>query len=112
MGKDKRLILYLFTRSAPEADGYLISVANRRDKLLTEIVILDTEKIAQGPIAIIELPFRLRAGIHGSWVMGSDLPRDQDLCDMHGISEEVKKEFGRPASGTNGQAHQTMNGGI
>jgi hypothetical protein len=89
---------------APEADGYLISVANRRDKLLTEIVILDTDKIAQGPIAIIELPFRLRAGIHGSWVMGSDLPQEQDLCDMHRISDEVKQEFGKAFSGTNGHA--------
>lgn len=103
--------MYRFACSAPEADGYLISVANRRDKLLTEIIILDTEKIAQGPIAIIELPFRLRAGIHGSWVMGRDLPQEQELCDMHGISEEVRKEFGKPVSGTNGHSHQTVNGG-
>ncbi|POS71000.1 carotenoid oxygenase-1 [Diaporthe helianthi] len=96
--------------NAPEADGYLISVANRRDKLLTEIIILDTDKIAQGPIAIIELPFRLRAGIHGSWVMGSDLPQEKDLCDMHRISEEVKQEFGRSASATNGQG-RVENGG-
>lgn len=78
--------------------------------MLTEIVILDTDKIALGPIAIIELPFRLRAGIHGSWVMGSDLPREQDLCDMHRISEDVKKEFGKPVSGTNGQG-RVLNGG-
>lgn len=110
--KGLRLIIFLAARAAPEADGYLISVANRRDKLLTEIVVLDTAKIAQGPIAIIELPFRLRAGIHGSWVMGSDLPREQDLCDMHGISEKVKKEFGKPVTATNGQGHHDANGGI
>lgn len=85
-------------------------MANRRDKLLTEIIILDTDKIAQGPVAIIELPFRLRAGIHGSWVMGSDLPQEKDLCDMHRISEEVKKEFGKPVSATNGQGN-IVNGG-
>lgn len=103
--------MMILSRVAPEADGYLISVANRRDKLLTEIVILDTEKISQGPIAIIELPFRLRAGIHGSWVMGSDLPQEKDLCDMHRISEEVKKEFGKPASAANGQGNSVVNGG-
>ncbi|KUI69650.1 Lignostilbene-alpha,beta-dioxygenase isozyme I [Cytospora mali] len=93
---------------APEADGYVISVANRKDKMLTEIIILDTGKIAQGPIAIIELPFRLRAGIHGSWVMGNDLPEDKDFCDMHGIGEDVKREFGRSAAqskGSNGNAN-------
>lgn len=83
-----------FLELAPEADGYLISVANRRDKMLTEIVILDTAYIPLGPIAIIELPFRLRAGIHGSWVMSKDLPGSKDLCDMSGVTEELKKEFG------------------
>lgn len=89
----------------------MISVANRRDKLLTEIVILDTAKMAEGPIAIIELPFRLRAGIHGSWVMAKDLPGDEDLCDMHGVTEEVRKEFSRPrktSNQTNG--HSGLNG--
>lgn len=87
---------------APEADGYVISIANRRDKMLTEIVILDTAQFSQGPIAVIELPFRLRAGVHGSWVMGTDLPADKDLCDMHGVTEEIRKEFG-PASTRNGE---------
>lgn len=105
-----RQLIVILPRVAAEADGYLISVANRRDKLLTEIVILDTEKIAQGPIAIIELPFRLRAGIHGSWVMGSELPQEKDLCDMHRISEEVKKEFGKPVSARDGQG-SPVNGG-
>lgn len=73
--------------------------------MLTEIVILDTAKIADGPIAIIELPFRLRAGIHGSWVMGKDLPEDVDLCDMHGVTDEIKREFGRADTRTNGGAH-------
>lgn len=72
--------------------------------MLTEIVILDTAKFSEGPIAIIELPFRLRAGVHGSWVMGKDLPEDKDLCDMHGVTDEIKKEFGR-ASPRNGASN-------
>lgn len=88
---------------APEADGYLISVANRRDKMLTEIIILDTANIPSGPIAIIELPFRLRAGIHGSWVMSKDLTEGKDLCDMSGVTEEIKKDFGRKVVHANGK---------
>jgi hypothetical protein len=60
--------------------------------MLTNIVVLDTTSIAIGPVAIIELPFRLRSGIHGSWVEHSDLP-EGDLCDSHGISDEIKAEF-------------------
>lgn len=88
----------------------MISVANRRDKLLTEIVILDTEKISEGPIAIIELPFRLRAGVHGSWVMAKDLPEDKELCDMSGVSDELKKEFGRTDHHVNTTNGNTTNG--
>lgn len=77
--------------------------------MLTEIVILDTAKMAEGPVAIIELPFRLRAGIHGSWVMAKDLPEDKDLCDMSGVTDELKREFSRDGrhapGGTNGKVN-------
>jgi Retinal pigment epithelial membrane protein len=79
--------------TAPEADGYIISIANKKDKMLTDIVILDTAKLTEGPVAIIELPFRLRNGIHGSWVHANDLLPKKDLCDMHNISTEVRTEF-------------------
>lgn len=61
--------------------------------MLTDIAILDTANLAKGPIAIIELPFRLRGGIHGSWVEDKDIIPG-DFCDMHGVSNEVKVEFG------------------
>lgn len=47
---------------ALEADGFIISIVNRPEKMLTDIGILDTEHIAKGSIAPIELPFRLRTG--------------------------------------------------
>lgn len=81
-----------------------MSIANSHDKMLTDIVILDTANLPAGPVAIIELPFRLRNGIHGSWVQGKDLPEDKELCDMHGISAEVLAEFG-PKKATNGTSH-------
>ena len=71
----------------------MITIANRRDTSLSCILILDAEKIEAGPVAVIELPFRLRNGIHGSWVDGSDLLGDKDLCDMHGVTDEMRKEF-------------------
>lgn len=74
--------------------------------MLSEIVILDTANMPAGPVAIIELPFRLRNGIHGSWVMGKDLPEGKDLCDMSGVTEEMKKEYGRNVVHANGE-HKT-----
>jgi len=78
---------------APEGDGWLITVANRRDVKLSCILILDTATLEDGPIAIVELPFRLRAGIHGSWVPASEFADRRDLCDMDGITPEMRDEF-------------------
>lgn len=49
--------------------------------------------IEEGPIAIVELPFRLRAGIHGSWVPASDFEERKDLCDMSGITPQMRQEY-------------------
>ena len=50
--------------------------------------------MAKGPVAVIELPFRLRNGVHGSWVDGKDLLEHKDLCDMNGITTEIAAKFG------------------
>ena len=80
--------------SAPEGDGYALSVVNRRDTMLSQVVVVDTAKVAEGPGAIIELPFRLRSGIHGTWVMADELATDKDLCDMTGVTDDMKKSLG------------------
>lgn len=78
---------------APEGDGFLLTMANRHDIMLSSILILDTANIPAGPVAIIELPFRLRNGIHGSWVPAENFPERKDLCDMHGVTDEILQEF-------------------
>lgn len=88
--------------------------------MLSQVVVVDTAKMAEGPIAIIELPFRLRSGIHGTWVMADELATDKDLCDMTGVTDEMRKDFGKPSLnrmvGTNGNTHedgaQVQNGGV
>ncbi|KAK1477282.1 hypothetical protein CTAM01_15206 [Colletotrichum tamarilloi] len=78
---------------AAEGDGFLVTIANRRDVRLSCILILDAKDIESGPVAIIELPFRLRNGIHGSWVPRSDMLHDKDLCDMSGVTTEIRQKF-------------------
>lgn len=61
--------------------------------MLTCILILDSAKIEEGPVAIIELPFRLRLGIHGSWVGGDQFAERKELCDMEGVTDDIRREF-------------------
>ena len=47
-------------------------VVERRDKNINSLVFLDTQDF-QNPIAIAELPMRLRSQIHGNWVDAQEL---------------------------------------
>jgi carotenoid cleavage dioxygenase len=54
---------------AAEGDGFLLSVLTQcADEMRTELVVLDAQRIADGPVATIRMPFRLRAAVHGCWV--------------------------------------------
>lgn len=60
------------------------------------MVILDTATLENGPIGIVNLPFRLRLGAHGSWVPEKKLPEKHGgLCDMTGVSHELLRTFNR-----------------
>lgn len=55
--------------SAAEGDGFLLSVLTRcEDEMRSELAVLDAQRIAEGPIATVRMPFRLRAAVHGCWV--------------------------------------------
>jgi carotenoid cleavage dioxygenase len=59
---------------APEGDGYLLSVLTLLDgEMRTELAVLDAQRIADGPIARVKMPFRLRGAIHGNWVSADAL---------------------------------------
>ncbi|WP_217567261.1 carotenoid oxygenase family protein [Streptomyces sp. GbtcB7] len=53
---------------APEGDGYLLMLANRWDTMLNELLVLDTERLEDGPVATAKLPFRVHFAFHGCWV--------------------------------------------
>ena len=63
---------------AAEGEGYLIGVANDHAQMKSELVILDAQHLAQGPIARVKLPFRLHMQVHGCWVSARELPFDFD----------------------------------
>ena len=62
-------------KGAAEADGYIVGVAsNQRENGRADLLILDTQDISAGPIAIVRLPYRVPAQVHGFWVPGHELP--------------------------------------
>ena len=61
--------------TAEEGDGYLLTVGTRIREMRTDVFLLDARRIADGPIATLHLPLRLRPGYHGSWAQRSEITR-------------------------------------
>lgn len=57
-----------------EGDGYVMAVASNYESMTSDLVIADAERIEEGIIATVKLPFRLRSGTHTNWFPQSILP--------------------------------------
>jgi carotenoid cleavage dioxygenase-like enzyme len=57
-----------------EGDGYIMAIASNYQSMTSDLVIADAQKIEEGIIATVKLPFRLRSGTHTNWFPASDLP--------------------------------------
>jgi carotenoid cleavage dioxygenase len=61
--------------NAREGEGYLMAVkTNNSQNGRGDLVIMDAERLAEGPIATVMLPIRATGQIHGWWVPESQLP--------------------------------------
>jgi carotenoid cleavage dioxygenase len=61
------------TKHAPEGDGWIVQICNRLDEQRSDLLLFDALEIANGPIATINIPIRMRFGLHGNWVEAADI---------------------------------------
>lgn len=57
---------------AKEGDGFVIFLVNNYGMMSSELHLVDTNNFEKA-VAVVLLPIRLRAGLHGNWVHGQDL---------------------------------------
>jgi carotenoid cleavage dioxygenase-like enzyme len=60
--------------STEEGDGYILGVASNFAEMRSELVICDAQRLAEGEIARVVLPFRAASQVHGTWVDSTELP--------------------------------------
>lgn len=63
------------SNEAEEGDGFLMALVNNYSTMSSELHIIDTKNFTEAT-AIVYLPIRLRAGLHGNWVDASELKED------------------------------------
>lgn len=57
-----------------EGEGYLMGVANNYAEARSELVIADAERLGEGDIARVIMPFKLSGQVHGVWACADELP--------------------------------------
>jgi len=63
------------SKDAPEGSGYLMGLATRlTEGGRSDLVILDAEHLADGPVATVHLPMRAPGQVHGWWVPEWQMP--------------------------------------
>lgn len=61
-------------RSGREGDGYLVGVVSNYAEMRSEMVIVDAQRLGEGELARVILPFRISSQVHGVWASASELP--------------------------------------
>lgn len=61
-------------KDSAEGDGYLIGVASNFAEMRSELVIADAQRLEEGDVARVILPFRATLQVHGRWVNEDELP--------------------------------------
>jgi len=61
-------------KGGAEGEGYIVGVADNLAERRAELVIADAQRLADGDIARVLLPFRLSPQVHGVWAGADELP--------------------------------------
>ena len=60
-------------RGTSEGEGYLIGVVSNYAEMRSELVIADAQRLSEGDVARVILPFRLNQQVHCVWANASEL---------------------------------------
>jgi carotenoid cleavage dioxygenase len=63
--------------STAEGDGYLMGVASNYAEMCSELHIVDAQRMEEGAVAVVRLPFRLRSGTHVNWFSAAEIAEQQ-----------------------------------
>lgn len=66
-------VTFIPRKGGDEGDGYLVGVASNYAEQRSELVVVDAQRMSEGDIARVILPFRLSSQVHGVWASAEEL---------------------------------------
>ncbi|KAF3763849.1 carotenoid oxygenase [Cryphonectria parasitica EP155] len=97
--------------SSEEGEGYLIALMNHLDVLRNDVAIFDAQNLAQGPLAVLHLPLKLKLGLHGNFVDHRDIEAWQRQRDAETGQVGPVKIATEPLPWQKDRASAVVNGG-
>jgi carotenoid cleavage dioxygenase-like enzyme len=67
-------VTFVPRKGGAEGEGYLVGVASNYAEARSELVILDAQRMGEGDLARVILPFKLSSQVHGVWASVDELP--------------------------------------
>jgi len=67
-------VCFVPRKNGAEGEGYIMGVASNYAEMRSELIIADAQRLEEGDVARVILPFRATAQVHGRWVDESELP--------------------------------------
>jgi carotenoid cleavage dioxygenase-like enzyme len=64
-------VVFARAEGGPPEQGYYVTFRTDLETLRSDWVVLDAADVAAGPVATVELPFRVPSGLHGNWFSAS-----------------------------------------
>jgi carotenoid cleavage dioxygenase-like enzyme len=61
------------SKDGPEGDGWIVQICNRLEEHRSDLLLFDALEIEKGPIATINIPIRMRFGLHGNWADADEI---------------------------------------
>ncbi len=61
------------SKDSPEGDGWIVQVCNRMAEHRSDLLVFDALEIENGLFATIQVPIRLRLGLHGNFAPADEI---------------------------------------
>jgi carotenoid cleavage dioxygenase len=70
------------TKDAAEGDGWIVMVCNRLEDHRSDLLVFDALDIEKGPVATVQVPIRLRFGLHGNFARAEDIGLSVKVAEL------------------------------
>jgi carotenoid cleavage dioxygenase len=67
-------VCFVPRKNGAEGEGYIMGVASNYAEMRSELIIADAQRLEEGDVARVILPFRATSQVHGRWMDEDQLP--------------------------------------